>query len=246
MSGHSKWSTIKRAKGKTDAARGRVFSKLAREITVAAKAGGGDIAGNARLRLVIDKAKAANMPKDNIERAVLKGTGGGDGAAIEEITYEGYGPAGTAIIAEIMTDNKNRTQGEIQFIYSRNNGNFGKAGCVSWQFTRFGVLIAEKNKNNFEQLMTDAIELGAEDINEDDATIEIRTKPEDYETIMNALKAKKYEFSSNELTLVPNATVGVAGEEARKLLKLLNALEEHDDVQNVYSNFEITDNTEPE
>ncbi len=246
MSGHSKWATIKRAKAKTDATRGKVFSKFAREITVAAKLGGGDIAGNARLRLVIEKAKAANMPRDNIDRAVSRGAGGADGAQIEEITYEGYGAAGAAIIAEVMTDNKNRTLGEIQFIFSRNGGNMGKAGSVSWQFTKFGVIVADKDKNDPEKLMSDAIEAGAEDINEEDASVEIKTKPENFEAVLNALKAKGYQFSSAEITLVPNATVEVKGDDARKLLKLVDTLEEHDDVQNVYSNFDITDDTVPE
>lgn len=243
MSGHSKWSTIKRAKGKTDQVRGKVFSKLSREITVAAKQGGADLSGNARLRLVIEKAKEANMPRDNIERAILKGTGGGEGVSLEELTYEGYGPAGAAVIADIMTDNKNRTLGEIQFIFSRNGGNMGKSGCVSWQFTKYGVLTADKTKVSGEKLMEDAIEAGAEDINEEDNIIEIKTKPENFETVLNALKAKSYEFVSSEITLVPNATVAVAGEEARKLIKLVEALEEHDDVQNVHSNFDITDDT---
>ncbi|MCX5748973.1 MAG: YebC/PmpR family DNA-binding transcriptional regulator [Candidatus Saganbacteria bacterium] len=241
MSGHSKWSTIKRAKAKTDATRGKIFSKLAREVTVAAKTGGGDPASNARLRLVVDKAKAANMPKDNIERAIAKGAGGGEGSTIEEFTYEGYGPAGSAVIVDVMTDNKNRTLGEVQFIFSKHGGNMGKAGCVSWQFTRCGVITADKSKVNAENLMTDAIEAGAEDINDEDAAIEIKTKPENYEAVLNALRAKGYEFISSEITLVPNSTIKVAGDEARKLLKLVDALEEHDDVQNVYSNFEIED-----
>jgi len=243
MSGHSKWATIKRAKAKTDVARGKIFSKLAREITVAAKQGGGDISGNARLRLVIDKAKAANMPKDNIERAVSKGVGGGEGAQLDELSYEGYGPAGTAVIVDVMTDNKNRTLGEIQFIFTRNGGNMGKAGSVAWQFTRFGVITAEKGKVNAENLMSDAIEAGAEDISEEDDSVEIKTKPENYEVILNALKAKGYEFSSSEITLVPNAVVELKGEEAQKAIKLITALEEHDDVQNVYSNFDVADGT---
>lgn len=243
MSGHSKWATIKRAKAKTDSVRGKVFSKYGREITVAAKLGGADPAGNPRLRLVIEKAKAANMPKDNIQRAIDKGAGGGEGAQIDELTYEGYGAAGAAVIADIMTDNKNRTQSEIQFIFSRNGGNMGKAGCVSWQFTKYGVLTADKTKVNGEQLMTDAIEAGAEDISEEEDTLEIKTKPETFEAVLNALKAKGYAFTSAEIAMLPNNTVEVAGDDARKLIKLVEALEEHDDVQNVYSNFDITDGT---
>jgi YebC/PmpR family DNA-binding regulatory protein len=241
MSGHSKWATIKRAKAKTDATRGKTFSKLTREITVAAKSGGPDPTGNARLRLVIEKAKAANMGRDTIERAIAKGAGTGEGAAIDEITYEGYGPAGVAIMVDVMTDNKNRTLGEIQFIFSRNSGNMGKSGSVAWQFTRFGVITADRSKVDPEKLMSDAIEAGAEDIIEEEGTVEIRTKPDSFEAVLNALKAKGYEFTSTEITMVPNATVAVTGEEARKLLKLVDVLEEHDDVQNVYSNFDIPD-----
>jgi YebC/PmpR family DNA-binding regulatory protein len=245
MSGHSKWSTIKRAKGKTDQARGKLFSKLAREITVAAKSGGGDISGNARLRLAIEKARASNMPKDNIERAVAKGTGSGEGSAVDEITYEGYGPAGIAVIVDVMTDNKNRTSGEMQNIFTKNGGNMGKSGCVSWQFQRLGVLVAEKGKMNAEALMADAIDLGAEDINEEDESVEIKTKPENFESILNSLKTKGYEFVSSEITLVPGTTVVLAGIDAQKAMKLVDALEENDDVQNVYSNFDVSDDTAP-
>ncbi len=241
MSGHSKWATIKRAKAKTDAARGKVFSKYAREITVAAKIGGGDPAGNPRLRLAIERARSSNMPKDNIQRAVEKGAGGGDSSSIEELMYEGYGPAGAAILVEVMTDNKNRTLGEIQNIFSKNGGNMGKAGCVSWQFTKFGVITAERGKAEAEQLIMDAIEAGAEDVSEDGGTVEIRTKPEELEAVQSRLKEKKHDFSSAELSLLPNASIEVSGDDARKLLKLVEALEDHDDVQNVYSNFDIPD-----
>ncbi|MFA5104402.1 MAG: YebC/PmpR family DNA-binding transcriptional regulator [Candidatus Margulisiibacteriota bacterium] len=241
MSGHSKWATIKRAKGKTDVARGKIFSKFAREITVAAKIGGSDLSGNPRLRLSIERARASNMPKDNIQRAIEKGAGGGDSAAIEELMYEGYGPAGAAIIAEVMTDNKNRTLGEIQFIFTRNGGNMGKSGSVSWQFTKFGVITADKSKTDSEKLINDAIEAGAEDVSEEGQTIEIKTKPENFEEILKKLKDKGYEISSSEITLLPNATIAVSGDDARKLLNLVEALEEHDDVQNVYSNFDIPD-----
>lgn len=241
MSGHSKWATIKRAKAKTDAARGKVFSKYAREITVAAKIGGGDPAGNPRLRLAIERARSSNMPKDNIQRAVEKGAGGGDSSSIEELMYEGYGPAGAAILVEVMTDNKNRTLGEIQNIFSKNGGNMGKAGCVSWQFAKFGVITAERGKAEAEQLIMDAIEAGAEDVSEEGGTVEIRTKPDELEAVQSRLKEKKHDFSSAELSLLPNASIEVSGDDARKLLKLVEALEDHDDVQNVYSNFDIPD-----
>ena len=241
MSGHSKWATIKRAKAKTDAARGKVFSKFAREITVAAKIGGGDPAGNPRLRLAIEKARASNLPKDNIQRAIEKGSGGGDSASIEELMYEGYGPAGAAILAEVMTDNKNRTLGEIQNIFSKNGGNMGKAGCVSWQFAKYGIITADKSKIDAEQLIMDAIEAGAEDVSEEAQSVEIKTRPEALEDVQSKLKEKKYELSSAEISLVPNATIEVSGDDARKLLKLVETLEDHDDVQNVYSNFDIPD-----
>lgn len=241
MSGHSKWATIKRAKAKTDVARGKVFSKYAREITVAAKSGGADLAGNPRLRLAIDRAKAANMPKDNIQRAIEKGAGSGDSVIIDELMYEGYGPAGAAIIAEVMTDNKNRTLGEIQFIFSRNGGNMGKAGSVSWQFTKSGVITADKSKTDAEKLIMDAIEAGAEDVSEEDQIVEIKTKPENFEEVLKKLKDKGYELSSSEISMLPNATIAVSGDDAVKLLKLVETLEEHDDVQNVYSNFDIPD-----
>lgn len=241
MSGHSKWSTIKRQKAKTDAARGKLFSKYAREIMIAAKIGGGDPAGNPRLRLAIEKARAANMPKDNIQRAIEKGIGGGEANAIEELVYEGYGPAGAAILVEVMTDNKNRTLGEIQTIFSKNGGNMGKAGCVSWQFTKYGIITIDKSNVDIEKLIFDAIEAGAEDVNEEEQFIEIKTKPENFEVVQSILKSKNYTFSSAEITLVPNTTITVVGDDARKLLKLVETLEEHDDVQNVYSNFDIPD-----
>ncbi len=241
MSGHSKWATIKRDKAKTDAARGKLFSKIAREITIAAKIGGGDPSGNPRLRLAIEKARSANMPKDNIQRAIDKGVGGGDSSNIEEIVYEGYGPAGVAILVEVMTDNKNRTLGEIQNIFSKNGGNMGKAGCVSWQFTKYGVISIDKGKVDIEKLIFDAIEAGAEDVSEDENSIEIKTKPENFENVQTILKNKNYVFSSSEITLVPNVTINVTGDDARKLLKLVETLEDHDDVQNVYSNFDIPD-----
>ncbi len=241
MSGHSKWATIKRAKAKTDAARGKVFSKYAREITIAAKIGGGDPAGNPRLRLAIEKARSSNMPKDNIQRAIEKGAGGGDSSSIEELMYEGYGPAGAAILVEVMTDNKNRTLGEIANIFSKTGGNMGKAGCVSWQFAKFGVITSDVSGSDSEQLIMDAIEAGAEDVSEEGSTVEIKTKPELLEDVQTKLRGKGYELSSAEISLIPNALIEVSGDDARKLLKLVETLEDHDDVQNVYSNFDIPD-----
>lgn len=241
MSGHSKWSTIKHKKAKTDSARAKVFTKIIREITISAKTGGGDASGNPRLRLAIDKAKAANMPNDNIERAIQKGIGGGEGVVMEEISYEGYGPAGVAVIVEALTDNRNRTAPELRNIFMKNGGNMGEVGCVGWMFKRRGVIAFDKDKVNVDQLTMDAIDLGAEDIEDQDNTLEILTTPENYLKVKDALKQKAYEPASAEITMVPQNTVAIKGDDAQKVLKLVSALEECDDVQNVYANFDIPD-----
>jgi YebC/PmpR family DNA-binding regulatory protein len=241
MSGHSKWSTIKHKKAKTDSARAKVFTKIIREITIAAKTGGGDASGNPRLRLAIDKAKAANMPNDNIDRAIQKGTGGGEGVVMEEISYEGYGPAGVAVIVEALTDNRNRTAPELRNIFIKNSGNMGEVGCVSWMFKKCGVITFDKDKIDVDKVSMDAIDLGAEDIKEENNNLEIQTLPEKYLKISDALKQKGYEPISSEITMVPQNTVAVKSEDAQKVLKLINALEENDDVQNVYANFDIPD-----
>jgi YebC/PmpR family DNA-binding regulatory protein len=241
MSGHSKWATIKRAKAKTDAARGKSFTKVIREISAAARIGGGDLNGNPRLRLAIDKAKSANMPADNIKRAIDKATGGGEGAILEEVTYEGFGPAGIAIMVECITDNKMRTLNEIRFIFSRNGGNLGEGGCVGWMFKKKGVLNFERSKANEDQLMADAIDAGAEDISTEESLITVETTPDKFEQVKNALTAKKYEPATAEITMVPSNTVKLEGEDARKVLKLVDALEENDDVQKVHANFDIPD-----
>lgn len=241
MSGHSKWATIKRAKAKTDAARGKSFTKVIREIAAAARIGGGDPSGNPRLRLAIDKAKSINMPADNIKRAIDKATGGGEGASLEEVTYEGYGPGGVAIMAECITDNKMRTLNDIRFIFSRNGGNLGESGSVSWMFKKKGVLHFEKSKVDEDKLMADAIDAGAEDITTEEGIITVETAPEKFEQVKNALSSKKYEPASAEISMVPTNTVHLEGEEAQKLLKFIDALEENDDVQNVHGNFDIPD-----
>lgn len=241
MSGHSKWSTIKHKKGKTDAARGKVFTKIIREITSAAKIGGGDPNGNPRLRLAIDKAKEANMPNNNIERAVAKGGGGGEGITLEEITYEGYGPGGVAILVEAMTDNKQRTVADIRNLFSKGGGNMGSAGCVSYLFSKKGSLVFENSAVDEETLAMEAIDAGAEDIHSEESTIEIVTTPENFEKVREHLKTKGINASSAEVTMVPSTTVKVAGEDAQKIIKLVNSLEEHDDVQNVHANFDIPD-----
>jgi len=238
MSGHSKWATIKRAKAKTDAARGKSFTKVIREIASAAKVGGGDPNGNPRLRVAIDTAKALNMPNDNIKRAIEKATGGGEGSNLEEVTYEGYGPAGVAVMVECITDNKLRTLGDIRYIFSRNGGNLGENGSVAWMFKKKGILHFEKSKYKEDSIMADAIDAGADDINSDESIITVETTPDRFETVKQAL-LKKYEPASAEVTMVPTNTIKLDGEQAQKALKLVDALEENDDVQKVHANFDI-------
>jgi YebC/PmpR family DNA-binding regulatory protein len=241
MSGHSKWSTIKHKKAKTDAARGKVFTKIIREITSAAKIGGGDPDANPRLRLAVDKAKDANMPNDNIDRAIAKGTGGGEGVSLEEVVYEGYGPGGVAIMVEAITDNKQRTVAEIRHIFSKGGGNIGSTGCVSYLFNKKGSLVFEKASVDEEALAMEAIDAGAEDILSEESTVEIVTTPENFEKVKAHLKAKGYTPSSSEVTMVPSSSVKLAREDAQKVIKLVSALEEQDDVQNVHANFDIPD-----
>jgi YebC/PmpR family DNA-binding regulatory protein len=241
MSGHSKWSTIKHKKGKTDAQRGKLFSKLVKEITSAAKGGGGDPDSNPRLRLAVDKAKDSNMPNDNIDRAIAKGAGGGEGISIDEITYEGYGPGGVAILVECMTDNKQRTVAEIRHLFTRGGGNMGESGCVNWMFKNKGIISFEKGKVDEDKLGMEAIEAGAEDLTLDDSTIEVLTTPEDFIKVRDALKAKGFAPESAEISMVPQSTIKVVGEDARKIIKLVQMFEDHDDVQNVHANFDIPD-----
>ncbi|MBI5078412.1 YebC/PmpR family DNA-binding transcriptional regulator [Candidatus Saganbacteria bacterium] len=240
MSGHSKWATIKHKKAKTDAQRGKVFTKIIKEITTAAKIGGGDINGNPRLRLAVDKAKEANMPNDNIKRAIEKGVGGG-GVSIEELTYEGYGPGGVALMIEVMTDNRNRAAGEIRNILEKGGGNMGAAGCVAYFFKRKGSLVFEKSGVNEEALTMAAIDAGAEDILAEESTLEVVTSPDNFEKVRDELKNKGFIPSSSEVTMVPATTVKVSGDSAQKVLKLVGNLEEHEDVQAVHANFDISD-----
>ncbi len=239
MSGHSKWATIKRKKGAEDAKRGKVFTKLIREIAVAAKNGGGDPDGNPRLRTVIEKARAANMPQDNVARAIKKGTGELEGVNYEEHTYEGYGPGGAAVILDILTDNRNRTISEVRNIFSKNGGNMGEAGCVAWVFKKRGVLQFDKKAASEEQLMELALEAGAEDLKDEEDLWDVMTDPVHFESVKKALEAKGLKPSSAEVTMVPQNTVKLGGGDAEKMLRLMEALEDHDDVQNVYSNFDI-------
>ena len=243
MSGHSKWSTIKRKKGAIDAKRGKIFTRLIKEITVAARTGGGgDPDGNPRLRSAINAAKAENMPKDNIDRAIKKGTGELEGEVYEEILYEGYGPAGVAVLVECMTDNRNRTVADIRHFFSKSNGNLGESGCVAWMFDKKGLIQVEKDKYSEEELMDLALEAGAEDVVEEDAVYQILTSPEEFSDVRDALEESGVEFFEAAVSMIPSNTIAVTEEKpAISLLKLLENLEDHDDVQNVYSNFDIDD-----
>lgn len=242
MSGHSKWSTIKRKKGAIDAKRGKIFTKLIKEITVAARLGGGDPTANPRLRAAILAAKTENMPKDNIERAIKKGTGGLEGASYEEILYEGYGPGGVAVLVETMTDNKNRTVADVRHYFSKSGGNLGESGCVGWMFDKKGVIVVEKGAISEEELLTLALDAGAEDVVEDDSTFQVTTAPEELEEVAEKLTAANLKYVEASVSMVPKNTVEVADEKtARSLLKLLENLEDHDDVQKVHANFDIPD-----
>ena len=241
MSGHSKWSQIKRKKGVTDQARGRVFSKLAKEITVAAKEGGGSIEGNARLRAVVEEARSENMPQDNIKRAIQKGTGELPGVSYEAIMYEGYGPGGIAVLVETLTDNKKRSAAEMRNIFSKHGGNMGEAGCVGWMFHRKGIITIERAAVSEESLMEIALEAGAEDVKSDESIFEVVTEPANFEKVKKALQDKKIPLASADLTMLPSNSIRLEGHPAETCLSLMEAFEEHDDVQNVFANFDISD-----
>ncbi len=242
MSGHSKWSTIKRKKGANDAKRGKIFTKLIKEITVAAKMGGGDIDGNPRLRSAVTAAKSENMPKDNIERAIKKGTGDLEGAVYDEILYEGYGPGGVAVLVETMTDNKNRTVADVRHYFAKSNGNLGESGCVAWMFDKRGVIVVDAEGLDEEELMDIAIEAGAEDVVEDETAFQILTAPEDFSEVVDSLEKSGIKSLEASISMVPKNTIEVTEEKpARALLKLLENLEDHDDVQKVHANFDIPD-----
>jgi len=239
MSGHSKWSQIKRKKGVADAKRGQVFTKLIKEITVAARTGGGDPEGNARLRTAIADAKAENMPKDNIERAIKKGTGELAGVSYEEFFYEGYGPGGAAILVLAMTDNKNRTSAEIRHIFSRGNGNLGEAGCVAWMFHKKGYLEVPKAAVKEDRLMEVVLDAGADDIQEGDQEFEVTIDPQKFDAVKKALDQAGIKYQAAELTMYPQNTVTLDGKHAEQILRLMELLEDNDDVQHVYANFDI-------
>lgn len=239
MSGHSKWSTIKRKKGAKDAQRGKLFSKLVKEIMVAAKMGGGDPAANTRLRTAITTARGNSMPADTIDRAIKKGTGELEGTTYEEITYEGYGPGGVAILATALTDNRNRTVADVRRIFDRNGGSIGTAGCVGWMFRKRGVISIAAGVADEEKLMEVALEAGAEDVAETDDGFEISTAPEDFDAVSDALARAGIATDNAEVAMTPDNTVNVTGKEAEQVLRLLDMLDDHDDIQSVASNADI-------
>ena len=239
MSGHSKWHTIKHKKGKEDAKRGKLFTNLIKEITVAARAGGGNVDDNARLRKAVNDSKAANMPNDTIDRAIKRGTGELEGVNYDEITYEGYGPGGVAILIESMTDNRNRTVAEFRHMFSKNGGNLGEAGSVAWMFDKKGYIVVDKSAKSEDELMDIVLEAGADDMQDEGEVFEIYTSPENYDAVDAALKAAGVETQASEITRVPQTSVKLEGDEAQKMLKLYEAIDDHDDVQKLYANFDI-------
>jgi len=242
MSGHSKWAGIKHKKALLDAKKGATYTKIIKEITVAAREGGGNPDTNIRLRAAIAKAKEANMPSDNVKNAIKRGTGELPGVVYETVIYEGYGPAGVAVMVEALTDNKNRASAEIRNIFAKNNGNLAGAGSVSWMFAKKGYILVEKSKISEEELMDIALSAGAEDIKSDDPkNYEIYTAPQDFEKVKQALQEKNIPMPVAEISMIPSSTVKVSGPEAKKVLALVEALEDHDDVQQVYANFDIPD-----
>jgi YebC/PmpR family DNA-binding regulatory protein len=241
MSGHSKWSTIKRKKGKADQERGKLFTRLIKEITVAARDGGGDPEGNPRLRTAIDNAKGSNMPTANIEKAIKRGTGELPGITYEEYTYEGYGPQGVAIMVEVLTDNKNRTTAELRHIMSKHNGHLGEVGCVAWMFDQKGSIVVDKGKVDEDTLMAAALEAGAEDVKDEGDFFEVVTASTDLDKVRKGLVAKSIELTSAELAREPQTVIKLEGKHAEQILKLMDALEDQDDAQKVYANFDVPD-----
>ncbi len=241
MSGHSKWSSIKHKKGAADARRGRIFTRLIKEITVAARMGGGDPEGNPRLRAAILSAKAENMPKDNIERAVKKGTGELEGVSYEEITYEGYGPGGVALLVECLSDNKNRTVADIKHILDKHGGSLGGPGCVAWIFEKRGMIIFDRDKVDADKLLDVALEAGAEDVKEEETEFEVIIVPSKFEAVKKAFDDRSMVYSVAEVSMVPQNTVKLEGRKAEQMVNLMESLEENDDVNNVYANFDIPD-----
>jgi YebC/PmpR family DNA-binding regulatory protein len=239
MSGHSKWHTIKHKKGAADAKRGKIFTRIIKELSVAARGGGGDPGMNPRLRTLIAEAKANNMPRENIERAIRRGTGEEPGVSYEEIMYEGYGPGGVALLIQSLTDNKNRTVGEIRHLLAKYNGNLGAENSVAWMFTRKGQVVVEKAKADEETLLNAALDAGADDMNDDGSAWEIVSSPDTFEAVRDAVKKLGVEPATAEVAMIPQNYVKLQGKEAQQMLKLMEALDDHDDVQHVWANFDI-------
>ncbi len=243
MSGHSKWHNRIHRKSRQDAKRGALFSKMGKEILIAARAGGGDPVANQRLRLAIDKAREAGVPADNIRRAIERGAGGGEGAAFEELTYEGYGPGGAAVLIEVQTDNRNRTSGDIRHVFSRNAGNLGEAGCVAWIFEKKGLLVIEREGSGLteEAVLEMALDAGAEDVRSDEESFAVITAPDDFEAVRQQLAERGAKFALAELTMEPKSTVQLDGKDAEQMARLVELLEDHDDVSAVYTNHTTED-----
>ena len=239
MSGHSKWHTIKHKKGAADAKRGKVFTRLIKELTVAARGGGGDPDMNPRLRTIVAEAKASNMPRENIERAIRRGTGEEPGVTYEEVTYEGYGPGGVALMIDTLTDNKNRTVGEIRHLLSKHAGNLAAENSVAWMFSRKGQIVVEKGKVDEEKLLSAALDAGADDMNDDESGWEVVCAPENFDAVRDAVKALGVEPASAAVAMIPQNYVKLVGREAQQMLKLMEAIEDHDDVQHVWANFDV-------
>lgn len=242
MSGHSKWANIKNKKGKTDALRGKITTKIGREITIAVRMGGSEVTGNMKLRLALAKAKANNVPKDNIQRAIQKGAGAQDGSNYEEITYEGYGPAGVAVMVDTLTDNRNRTAADVRHLFSKYGGNLGETGCVNWMFKRKGVFAVDNEADyNEDDLMMMVLEAGAEDLKAEDGAFEIITEPEDFDAVEKVLSDNNIAVMMSEISMIPDTMTELSPEDAVKVQKMIDALEDLDDVQDVYTNAELPD-----
>ena len=241
MSGHSKWASIKHKKGAVDAKRGKVFTKLIKEITVATRMGGKDPDSNSRLRVAIATAKAENMPKDNIERAIKKGTGDLEGSNYEEVIYEGYGPGGVAVLIEVLTDNKNRAVADVRHLFERSGGNLGESGCVAWMFSQKGLIVFQKDHVEEETLFELALEAGADDIKEDEKELEVITEPSSFEKVKTAIENAGIRYTLAEVTMIPKTTVKIDDKHAQQMLTLMENLEDNEDVNHVYANFDISD-----
>ena len=241
MSGHSKWASIKHKKGAVDAKRGKVFTKLIKEITVATRMGEKDPDSNPRLRVAIAAAKAENMPKENIERAIKKGTGDLEGSNYEEVTYEGYGPGGVAVLIEVLTDNKNRAVADVRHLFERSGGNLGEAGCVAWMFSQKGLIVFQKDQVEEEMLFELALEAGADDIKEDEKELEVITEPSSFEKVKTAIENAGISYTLAEITMIPKTTVKIDDKHAQQMLTLMESLEDNEDVNHVYANFDISD-----